>query len=99
MSFAGHEILRAVFFAYGEAGNVSAGGGERIDDVALAEDVAKVQSVAGSEVVIEPDAELVIVSGFALRGDERVVAGGIGQWVESEDILGNGIDERNLVVR
>ena len=98
MGFRGDEILRAVFFAHGEAGYIRPGSGERIDDVALTEDVAEVQSIARSQIVVEAETELVVVGGFALCGDEGVGAN-VGERIESENVLRDGIDERHLVER
>src|SRR5579862_4044916 len=84
-------------FADREARYIGARSREWIHDIALAKDVAKVEDVAGSEVVVEPDAKLVVVGGFVECGDESVAAQ-IGKRVVREKILGNWVDERNLVV-
>ena len=81
----GDKILRAMLFANGKAGNVGAGSGKRIDDIALAEHVAEIERVTRSEVVIQADAELVDCRlGSVLRGDRCVVAE-VGQRIEGQE--------------
>jgi len=87
-----------VFFADGKAGNVGAGGRKRVDYISLAENVAEVQSVTGSEVVIEANAELIVVGGLAERGDKSIAAG-VGRRKKRQKILRDGTDEGNLVER
>src|SRR5262245_5300876 len=87
-----------MLFANGKSGDVRAGSGQRIDNVTLAKDVAEVESVARGEVVIEATAELVVVGGFALRGNECVVAK-VRKRIKGQDGLRDRINEGHLIER
>src|SRR5580765_454917 len=87
-----------MFFAHRKSGNVGAGCGKGVDDISLAENVAEIQYVPRGQIVIEAHAELIVVGGFILGGDESVVTD-VGLRVVPQQVLRNGIDERQLVER
>lgn len=72
MRFLRDEILRALVFAYGKAGNVGPGSRERVNRVSLRKHVAEIEDVARGEVVVNAEAELVVGLVESLRGAEAV---------------------------
>src|SRR5260221_7553729 len=86
-------------FANRKSGNVGAGGGKRIKNISLAEDIAEIQHIARRQIVIEAQYELVVVGRFVEGGDKRVLAG-VWQREVRKQILRNGIGrKRQLVIR
>ena len=95
--FLSDEILRALILAHGKSRHAGAGRGNRIELIALVEHVTEIQGVRLSQVVIEADAELVVVLGDDLRGGEEIGAG-VGEREEAEETGGEGVDVGELVV-
>src|SRR5690242_8858142 len=61
MGLGSDKILRAMVFTDGKSGDVGAGSRERVKNNTLAENIAEVQRISGSEVMIETRAELIVV--------------------------------------
>lgn len=93
----GYKILRPLVHANRKSRDVCPIARKRVGLAALPEAVAEVQSVAVGEVMVNADAELVGIADERLSADVDEWAG-IGERIIGQQILGNGIDERQLVV-
>ena len=91
-----NEILRALILAHGEARNVCSSGGKWIGLATLAEAIAEIHLIMLREVLIEANTELILIRRQSLRADKGEWTG-IGAWIKRQQILGEGIDERELI--
>src|SRR5882762_618632 len=78
VSFGGDEILRTMIFANRKSRDIRAGGGKRIENISLAENVAEVQDVARAQIVIQAHSELIVAVGL-FRGERNVFSPGVRQ--------------------
>ena len=94
----GYEILRTMLFANRKSRNVCARCGKRIYNISLAENVPEIEHIARREVVVKADSELVVVGRSVLRRN-KIISTQVWLRIEREQILGNGVDEWELVER